>query len=557
MGARRLGKKARRAMLHLVLVAGSLLFSIPFIWLLSTSAKVPDEIFPPRWIPQIPEGVVTSPYVALRENEYGTRPPQVASEDWDRLEGPIKEALSRKIRSLAGELPDFYRPYLEEEALTEGVFSRLLRRAPDELFGKVEDVATAWFVQHVDAPLVGSVFEQVYRQLALSDITLQGWDVLQVETLPARECRPWQVVEGDVELMDRLDGLVRPAQEVRYSFEKDKDFALQAVLPVEMKPEDLKRITVSYHSDRSWHEIWGTLEMGGKRYEAADAGYLGVDKWQDITWQFASHLDDGVEMKTWRRLEEAGPSDFNEPGQMRLTLRFEYAPRPAAAFNKYSFNYREVLRMVPLMLYVRNSVVLVVLTILGQVVASSLVAYAFARLTWPGRDLWFVLVLATLMIPPQVTMIPVFLIFKQLGWYNTLKPLWVTSFFGSAFYIFLLRQFMMGIPKDLEDSAKIDGCGYLGIYGRIILPLVKPALATIAIFTFMATWNDFMGPLIYLSDQELYPLSLGLFSLQVVNVANYGLMMAAAVIMTLPVIVLFFAAQRQFIQGITLTGLKG
>jgi ABC-type glycerol-3-phosphate transport system permease component len=154
-------------------------------------------------------------------------------------------------------------------------------------------------------------------------------------------------------------------------------------------------------------------------------------------------------------------------------------------------------------------------------------------------------------------MIPVFLIFKEMGWYNTLRPLWVMSLFGSAFYIFLLRQFMLGIPRDLEDSARIDGCGYFGIFWRIILPLVKPALATIGIFTFLSVWNDFMGPLIYLSDQRLYPLSLGLFSLQVMIANAHGILMAASVLMTLPVMVLFFAAQRQFIQGVTLTGLKG
>jgi len=557
MNLQKLGRKGRRVVLHASLVFGSILFSVPFVWLLSTSAKVPDEIFPPRWVPQVPHGVVESPYIGLRENEFATKPLQVSHEDWDRLKEPIVGHITAKVASMAAELPEFYRPYLEERDLAEGIFSRILKRAPDELFEKVEEVAAGWFVQNVDLPLVRSVFEQVYRQAALSDITIQGWDVVSQEFLPAKECRPWVVTEGDATLVDRDEGLLRANQEIQYSFKDRGKFVVQSVLPLQMPPENLKRVTISYHSDRSWHEIWGALELNGRKYVSAQPAFLGVDKWQDLAYQFASEHDSSVEMKTWRRLEDAGPSEFNEPGRVRMTLEFRHASQPMAAFNKYSFNYREVLRMVPLALYVRNSLILVALTIIGQVLASSLVAYAFARLTWPARDAWFVLVLATLMIPPQVTMIPVFLIFKNLGWYNTLKPLWVTAFFGSAFYIFLLRQFMKGIPKDLEDSAKIDGCGYLGIYRRIILPLVKPALATIAIFTFMATWNDFMGPLIYLSEQELYPLSLGLFSLQVVNFANYGLMMAAAVMMTVPVIVLFFAAQRHFIQGITLTGLKG
>jgi len=183
-------------------------------------------------------------------------------------------------------------------------------------------------------------------------------------------------------------------------------------------------------------------------------------------------------------------------------------------------------------------VFLVVLSIAGTLFASTFVAYAFARLRWPGRDLCFMALLATLMVPGQVTMIPGFLIVKSLGWYNTLQPLWAFSFFGNAFFIFLLRQFMKGIPNDLEDAARIDGCGFLRIYWYVILPLIKPTMAAIAIFTFMGCWNDFMGPLIMLNDFRLYPLSLGLFSLNVQAGGNLGMMMASSFLMTLPVIVL-------------------
>ncbi|MBM3277200.1 MAG: carbohydrate ABC transporter permease [Candidatus Handelsmanbacteria bacterium] len=197
------------------------------------------------------------------------------------------------------------------------------------------------------------------------------------------------------------------------------------------------------------------------------------------------------------------------------------------------------------------------MSIAGQLLSCSLVAYAFARLRWPGREVLFGVLLATMMLPGQVTMIPVFLIFKSLGWYNTLKTLWVPSFFGSAFFIFMLRQFMRAIPTDLEDAARIDGCGPFGIYWRIILPLIKPALAAVAIFTFMGAWNDFMGPLIYLNDQRLYPLALGLFDFRSQHGGEYGMLMAASTLMTLPVIGVFFLAQKYFIQGVTLTGMKG
>jgi len=159
-------------------------------------------------------------------------------------------------------------------------------------------------------------------------------------------------------------------------------------------------------------------------------------------------------------------------------------------------------------------------------------------------------------------MIPQFLIMQKLGWYNTLKPLWVISFFGSAFSIFLLRQFLKGIPRDLEDAARLDGCGFLRIYWHIMLPLVRPTLLVIAIFTFLATWNDFMGPLIYLADQRLYPLSFGLYAFQIQSLqpgtsAGIGMLMAGSLLMMLPVIAIFFFAQRYFLQGVALTGMKG
>ncbi len=211
----------------------------------------------------------------------------------------------------------------------------------------------------------------------------------------------------------------------------------------------------------------------------------------------------------------------------------------------------------PFWRYAATSVFLVALNLIGTLFSCSVVAYSFARLRWPGRNMSFGLMMATMMVPQQVTMIPFFLIIRYLGWYNTLTPLWVGSFFTNAFFVFLLNQFFKGVPTDLEDAAKIDGCGALRIYWYIMLPLVRPSLATVAVFTFLGVWNDFMGPLIYLSDQRLYPLSLGLYALQVQADGGMAMLMAGSLLMILPVVLIFFFAQRYFIQGITMTGMKG
>jgi ABC-type glycerol-3-phosphate transport system permease component len=169
----------------------------------------------------------------------------------------------------------------------------------------------------------------------------------------------------------------------------------------------------------------------------------------------------------------------------------------------------------------------------------------------------FGLLLATMMIPGQVVMIPQFMIWKSMGMYNTWGPLFLGSLFGSGFFIFLLRQFMLTIPNDLEDAAKIDGAGYLAVWRMVMLPLIKPALAAIAIFQFMGSWNDFFTPFLYITSKELMPISLGLYMFKDARGAEYGMLMAASTMMVVPIIALFFFAQRYFIQGVTLTGLKG
>jgi multiple sugar transport system permease protein len=213
---------------------------------------------------------------------------------------------------------------------------------------------------------------------------------------------------------------------------------------------------------------------------------------------------------------------------------------------------------IPFLLYARNTLMVTLLCVAGSVCSNAVVAYAFARLRWPGRDFFFAVTLATMMVPFPVLMVPTFGLFKWLGWVGSFRPIWVPAFFGSAFSIFLLRQFFRTIPMELSEAAKIDGCSEVRIFTDVLLPLAKPALAVVALFTFMGTWNDFMGPMIYLSDQETFTLSLGLQAYQSQHGGTqWNLLMAAATVVILPVIIVFFFAQKMFIQGIATSGLKG
>ena len=225
-------------------------------------------------------------------------------------------------------------------------------------------------------------------------------------------------------------------------------------------------------------------------------------------------------------------------------------------------NYPEALTFLPFGLYFVNTLRIAIPNVIGVAVSSALVAYGFSRIRWRGRDAVFFLCIATMMIPFQVRMIPLFIVFKTLGWVNTYWPLIIPAFLADAYFVFMLRQFFMTIPHELSDAARVDGCSEMGIFVRIIVPLSKPALAVVGLFQFMWSWNDYLGPLIYLNDMRKFTIALGLEQFRTTAAGRatqliWPYLMAASTSVIVPIILLFFLTQRLFIEGITVTGLKG
>lgn len=226
--------------------------------------------------------------------------------------------------------------------------------------------------------------------------------------------------------------------------------------------------------------------------------------------------------------------------------------------DKFQFgNFINMFSSIPFFKYLKNTMIIVVCNIVGSLLSCSLVAYGFARLRWPGRDKVFILVLITMILPYQVTLVPLFLMFTKMKWIGTFLPLTVTCFFGNPFFIFLLRQFFTGIPQDISEAARIDGAGEFTIFSRLVIPMAMPALTTVAIFAFIRSWNDFLGPLVFLGKDELYTLSLAASMLKSNLDPNWSLLLALGAVMILPVLILFFVMQKYFIQGIAMSGIKG
>ncbi|MCC6458762.1 MAG: carbohydrate ABC transporter permease [Caldilineaceae bacterium] len=251
-------------------------------------------------------------------------------------------------------------------------------------------------------------------------------------------------------------------------------------------------------------------------------------------------------------------SSLKTPGELFLYPPTWFPARPQPQ------NYAEVFSLVPFSMWTGNTMIVALTSTFGAVLSSAVVGYSFARFRFPGRDMIFMITLSTMMLPIEVTLIPLYLLFSKIHWLDSFKPLIVPSFFGGgAFLIFLMRQFIMTIPKDLDEAARIDGAGYLRIFWQIILPLSVPALATAAILTFMGNWNEFLQPFIFLNDKNKYTLAIGIRYFQAVASQvdsmehREHLLMAASVMMTAPIIVLFFVAQRYFVRGIVMSGIKG
>jgi len=220
-------------------------------------------------------------------------------------------------------------------------------------------------------------------------------------------------------------------------------------------------------------------------------------------------------------------------------------------------NYAKAFERMPFALYTWNTMEITILSLIGQLISCSLVAFGFARMRFPGRDVLFIVLLSTMMLPAQVTMIPEFKIFAALGWYDTYLPLIVPSFMGAPFFIFLLRQYLMTIPREMDEAARIDGASTWQVYRHILLPQMKPALATVSIFAFMGSWNDFLGPLIFLDSPAKRTLALGLYAFQGQYAVDWNYLMAASTVVMLPLLIIFIIGQKYFIQGVVVSGVKG
>jgi len=569
-GTNRVGKWfANKGWVHLILLSGVCLFMFPFVWMVGMSMKTDDEAAGTDILPAIPTFRADSP--SVRPPIVPQQPPDVAKSRWKSVLPKLEKITRDRLPATMPVGAELVSDGALRDAAAKELTATTIEKLPEKLWKQDDTALLAGFDKQLDpADLSKALNNQLARleflQLAAHSLTAHtrdskgddAFEEARIVNINSGDqiAAQWKIESGDGKLLP----LGKDASYLRYHFNSpgDAPIVLRADFDAQMTAEQLHKIVVSIVADDSWQKIDATVDLGSTHWKSGLSYYVAQYRPANIIFQPPGFDDTTYRPRLWIPLETADTGITN-PSPTSATLRLIISPSSTlgAIWGKVERNYQRAFRSVPFWTYMFNSILLVALQMVGALLSAAFVAYAFARLQWPGRSIAFACLLATMMVPSQVTLIPSFVIWRSLGWFNTLNPLWVPAWFGSAFFIFLMTQNMKTIPKELEEAARIDGLNSIQTWWYIILPLVKPTLAAIAIMVFMGAWNDFLGPLIMLRDQSRFPLSLGLFGLHADQASDSTLIMAGNMLMTVPVILIFFVFQRYFIEGVTVSGMKG
>jgi multiple sugar transport system permease protein len=541
---------------HLTLLTLAALFFFPFVWMLGMSLKTDEEVTDARLFPALPVFIQSSPFV-LGGDEI-VRPEMASSKSWDRVLPLLESDASAAVAAVA---PPAGVQDADVSTLRDAATSEAVRRGLDwvdqNLWGSDQNDAQirSGFQNgliHID---MASILNDRLARLEFSGLQIRSvtGHVLAIPQSGAL----WKVLSGDAQLIPISSSGV---QVLQYHFTDSSALpvVLQATFDAGIPADELHRLVIAYKGDGSWNRIDAELQLGSQRYISEQTNYIAQHRGASILLQPPSFQDQTLGPRNWISLTPIGQVEGSAaPTRATLTLTLRPSSTSRAIWGKIQRNYSRAFRAMPLWTYVGNSLVVVILQLAGVMFSSGFVGYAFARLNWPGQSIAMGILLATMMLPSQVTMIPSFLIWRSIGWYNTLNPLWIGAWFGNAFFIFLMIQHMRTIPRELDEAARIDGLNEFQTWWYVMMPQVKPTLAAIAIMTFMGAWNEFMQPLILLRDQTKFTLGLGLFAMRLDANVDWPLIMAGNLLMILPVIAIFFLFQRYFVEGVTVTGMKG
>ena len=566
---------------YLLLVGAAFCTMIPLLWLLTSSFKTANEIFavPIQWFPSLPPRVTSSPYVVEDAYPKIEKPGVVDGTAWEELQPQLTQAIWAKAQAhitANAQLSNYVPSEKLQSEIIEGLWQQLVTTLSDEVWrGATASVVTA--VQDAVIPeMVDTIWGSVYREVAIGTLHVEDIDFNRT---------PIETIEWETASETRTR--IRPSEDsqtvanLSYNFQDSDTLLMSATIPAPVPIERIRRLTLPVRGDASYHRLSLSVSVlqsnnttSGITYQPTRPFVLESALWKDAVWRLhgipgeleSSHIT--MQQNNNQQLSTEEPntsrssnlptfhtSEATDGNQLLLQLTIHQPAYLSIVWDKLTSNYRNLWKTVPYNRYFINSVFIATASTLLTLFFCSLGGYAFAKYQFRGQKILFGILLASMMVPFQVLLVPLFGLMYDIGWLNSYKAI-IIPFSVGAFGVFLMRQFIVTIPSELLDAARIDGCSEFGIYYRIVLPIIKPALGALTIYSFLGSWNGYLWALIILRDEAKYTLPIGLANLVGIYRQDYGMLMAGTLLSLMPIVILFLAMQREFVQGITLGSVK-
>ena len=589
MNQNRKGQRAEikmfRGVGYLLLVAAAFCTMVPLLWLLTSSFKTANEIFavPIQWFPNFPPRVASSPYIVEDAYPKIEKPEMVDETAWEALQPPLTQAIWTKAQTYIvanAQLSNYVPSQKLQTEMIEGLWQQLVTSLPDEIWDRKQTSIIAAVQDVVIPETVDTIWGSVYREVAFGTLQIEDLDFNRT---PVEDVK-WEIAQG-------TDARIRPSVDTQtvaslsYDFQSSDTLHVTATIPASVPIERIRRITLPIRGDASYHRLSLTVTVlqpegtvntatNGITYQPTRPFVLESALWKDSVWRLhgipgeleSSHIvmqqNNNPQLSTEElnnskssNLPAFHTAEATDGNQLRLQLKIHQPAYLSIVCDKFTSNYRNLWKTVPYNRYFINSVFIATASTLLTLFFCSLGGYAFAKYQFRGQKILFGILLASMMVPFQVLLVPLFGLMYDIGWLNSYKAI-IIPFSVGAFGVFLMRQFIVTIPSELIDAARIDGCSEFGIYYRIVLPIIKPALGALTIYSFLGSWNGYLWPLIILRDEVKYTLPIGLANLVGIYRQDYGMLMAGTLLSLMPIVILFLAMQREFVQGITLGSVK-
>ena len=557
-----------------LLIVAAFCTMIPLLWLLSSSFKTADEVFavPIQWLPKLPPRINASPYILSKAYPPLKKPDELNSKDWGSILPKLKQQIWRKIQE---HLSEHSYPLNEKQnrlfktEMIEGVWMQHSPNLPNKIWEGTHADIVRQVENGIISETVQTVYENVIQQVSVGTIVIEDIDFKRI-TIDSVE---WKSDEIKI-LESSKTHNTNPVVNLSYNFNESNTKTLSTSLNASIPLERIRRIIIPIHGDSSYHQLSLTVyHTISNSYISTKPFVFSTSLWSDSEWRLngipgnlessqirMKLIDSEIKFDRIIKIDEirSNENQFIDPDvktELSLDLTIKRPPYITIVWDKLTTNYRKLWSVVPYNKYFINSVFIATASTLLTLFFCSLGGFAFAKYQFKGKKVLFGILLASMMIPFQVLLVPLFGLMYNIGWLNSYKAI-IIPFSVGAFGVFLMRQFIVTIPSELIDAARIDGCSEFGIYYRIILPIIKPALGALTIYSFLGSWNGYLWPLIVLRDEQKYTLPIGLANLIGTYRQEYGMLMAGTLLSLLPIVVLFLAMQREFVQGITLGSVK-